>query len=99
MDLNAFLKDRKDEDENTNFIGHIHMVSRCYCKCSEMLVLLVLTMQQYLTIPQQLPNTHKSKLRNGIRIYTLPFKSCHLEMSLFLKVPVRDLYSRSVYRL
>ena len=22
----------------SNFIGHIHMVSRCYCKCSEMLI-------------------------------------------------------------
>jgi hypothetical protein len=26
-------------------IGHIHMVSRCYCECSEMLVLLVPTVQ------------------------------------------------------
>ena len=40
-----------------------HMVSRCYCECSVMLVHLVPTVQQYLssnlTIPQQLPNTHK----------------------------------------
>jgi hypothetical protein len=46
-------------------IANIHMVGRCYCACSEMLVLLVPTVQQYLTsnltIPQQLPNTHKSK--------------------------------------
>ena len=27
----------------SDFIGHIHMVSRCYCECSEMLVLLVPT--------------------------------------------------------
>uniref|UniRef100_A0A4W5RKX6 Cadherin domain-containing protein n=1 Tax=Hucho hucho TaxID=62062 RepID=A0A4W5RKX6_9TELE len=45
----------------SNCIGHIHMVSRCYFECSEMLVLLVPTVQQYLTIPQQIPNTHKSK--------------------------------------
>jgi hypothetical protein len=28
----------------SNFICHIHMVSGCYCECSEMLVLLVPTM-------------------------------------------------------
>ena len=45
----------------SHFIGHIHMVNRCYCECCELLVLLVPTVQLYLTIPQQLPNTHKSK--------------------------------------
>jgi cytochrome bd-type quinol oxidase subunit 2 len=38
---------------------------RCYCECSEIIVLLVPTVAQYLTcnltIPQQLPNIHKSK--------------------------------------
>ena len=61
----------------SHFIGHIHMVSRCYCECSEMLVLLVPTVQQYLTsnltIPQQLPSRHKSKQRDGIRIYTYKY--------------------------
>jgi hypothetical protein len=33
----------------SNCIGHIHMVSKCYCECSEMLVFLVPTVQQYLT--------------------------------------------------
>ena len=41
------------------------MVSRCSCEFSEVLVLLVPTVQEYLTsnltIPQQLANTHKSK--------------------------------------
>ena len=34
----------------SNVIGHIHLVSRCYCECREMLVLLVPTVQQYLTV-------------------------------------------------
>jgi hypothetical protein len=42
-----------------------------------MLVLLVQTVQQYLTsnitIPQQLPNTHKSKSRDGIRMCTYKY--------------------------
>ena len=33
----------------SNVIGHIHMVSRCYCESSEMLMLLDPTVQQYLT--------------------------------------------------
>ena len=49
----------------SNLIGHIHMVSRCYYECSKMLVLLVPTVQKYLTskltIPQHLPNMHKHK--------------------------------------
>jgi hypothetical protein len=33
----------------SHFIDHIHMVSRCYCECSELLMLLDPTVQQYLT--------------------------------------------------
>ena len=47
----------------SNFIGHIHMVSRCYCECGEMLVLLVPTVQQYLT-------SNKYQFHNKYLIHT-----------------------------
>ena len=33
-----------DNESKSNFIGHIHVFSRCYCRCSEMLVLIKTTL-------------------------------------------------------
>ena len=59
------LKDINQIKSNQIVLITLHMVSRCYCESSEMLVLLVPTVHQYLTnnltIPQQLPNAHTSK--------------------------------------
>jgi hypothetical protein len=37
------------EKSQIKHIGHMHVFSRCYCGCSEMLVLLAPTVQEYLT--------------------------------------------------
>ena len=50
--LSGYLKDYvvrfllpKGKPTKSTVIGYIHMVSRCYCGCSEMLVFLAPTMQ------------------------------------------------------